>query len=184
MYKKKASLAFWDLDFGIIEHRTKHQNLIADILEFFKAKGIDISIYNSKWLKVIHRKIRDRKGIGFGMAASQTNKRWPTAKWIELARNVLTDSDEKIVLLPGQSEKEIKEAKLVIQEIGQKRCKLITDKSIRNITLQIGGLKCFVSNDTGFLYIAATIGVPTIGLYVSTNSEIWSPYDKTNFFVL
>ena len=118
------------------------------------------------------------------MAASQTNKRWPTAKWIELARNVLANSDEKIVLFPGQSEKEIEEAKLVTKNVDPKRRKLIINESVRNIALQISGLKCFISNDIGFLHMAAAIGVPTIGLYISTNAEIWSPYDKTNFFVL
>ena len=182
-YKKNEPLAFWDLDFEIIERRTKHQNLTGDILKFFQAKGIDTTVYNSKWFNII-RKIKDRKNLGFGMAASQTNKRWPTAKWMELACNVLADSDEKIVILPGQSEKEIEEAKLVIQNIGKERCKLIISESIRNIALQISGLKCFVSNDTGFLHMASAIGVPTIGLYISTNAEIWSPYDKTNSFAL
>ncbi|MBI2096391.1 MAG: glycosyltransferase family 9 protein, partial [Candidatus Taylorbacteria bacterium] len=136
-----------------------------------------------KWLSVI-RKVKDRKSVGFGMAANQTNKRWLTIKWIRLARRVIADSDGEIVLFPGQSEKETEEAKLVIQEVGQKRCKLITDESVRNIALQIGELKYFVSNDTGFLHMAVAMGVPTVGLYVSTNSEIWSPYDKTNFFAL
>ncbi|MFH1705040.1 MAG: glycosyltransferase family 9 protein [Patescibacteria group bacterium] len=182
-YKKNIPLTFWDLDFGIIEHRTKYQNLTGDILKFFKTKGVDITVYNPKWLNTI-RKIKDQEGVGFGVAASQTNKRWPTAKWIGLARKILAGSDEKIVLLPGQSEKEIEEAKFVIQHVGQKKCRLITNESVGNIALQIGELKCFVSNDTGFLHIAVAIGVPTTGLYVSTNSEIWSPYDKTNFFAL
>jgi ADP-heptose:LPS heptosyltransferase len=49
------------------------------------------------------------------------------------------------------------------------------------MALQIGELRCFASNDTGLLHIATASNVPTIGLYISTNSEIWSPYDKTNF---
>ena len=48
MYKNGVSLAFWDLDFEIIERRTKHQNLTGDILEFFQAKGVNITVYNSK----------------------------------------------------------------------------------------------------------------------------------------
>lgn len=183
MYKKNAPLAFWDLDFGIIEHRTKHQNLTGNILEFFQAKGVDITGYNSKWLNIIH-KIKDQKNVGFGMAASQTNKRWPTGKWIELAHKVCADSDEKIILLPGRSEKEIEEAKLVIQNVSKERCKLIINESVRNIALQISGLKCFISNDTGFLHMVSAMGISTIGLYISTNAEIWSPYDKTTFFVL
>lgn len=73
---------------------------------------------------------------------------------------------------------------MVIQDIGPKRCKLITNESIRNIALQIGELNYFISNDTGFLHMAVAIGVPTVGLYISTNAEIWSPYNKTNFFTL
>ena len=72
--EKKTPLAFWDLDFGIIEHRTKHQNLTGDILEFFKTKGVDISAYNPKWLSPIRRVENRGRGIGFGMAASQTQK--------------------------------------------------------------------------------------------------------------
>jgi len=183
VYKNNAPLAFWDFNFGIIEHRAKHQNLTGDILEFFKVKGVDITVYNSKWLNAI-RRTKDQEGIGFGMTASQTNKRWPVVKWIELARKILADSDERIVLLPGQSEKEIEKARLVIRDVGKERCKLIINESVRDIALRVGELKCFVSNDTGFLHMAVAIGVPTIGLYVSTNSEIWSPCDKTNFFVL
>ena len=116
------------------------------------------------------------------MASSQINKRWPTAKWIKLAHKILANSDENIVLLPGQSKKEIGEAMLVSRSVGQKRCKLINNESIKNLTLRIDGLKCFISNDTGFLHIAAAVNTPTVGLYISTNSEIWSPYDKTNIF--
>ncbi len=180
----KMLSAFWDLDFGIIEHRTKHQNLTGDILNLFEAKGIDISGYNSKWLASIRRDGNQRENIGFGMVAGQSNKRWPTVKWIELACKILANSDEKIILFPGQSEKEIKEAESVLRAVGQERCGLIRNKSIKNIASQISGLKYFVSNDTGFLHMSAAISIPTIGLYVSTRSDIWSPYDKTNFSVL
>ena len=111
-------------------------------------------------------------------------KRWLTAKWIELARKILSNSDENIILLPGQSEKETEEAMLILQSIGQERCKLINSESIENIALQIGRLRGFISNDTGFLHMAVAANVPTIGLYISTSSEIWSPYDKANFFPL
>lgn len=34
------------------------------------------------------------------------------------------------------------------------------------------------------LHMATAIGVPAIGLYVSTNSEIWSPFVGANFHAL
>ena len=181
---ENSSLDFWDLDFGIIEKRRTHKNLTGDILRLLKTNGVDVSYYNPKWLNSIRKTKNQCESVGFGMTASQINKRWPTVKWIELARRILADSSEKIVLFPGRSKSEIKEAELVLQTVGQEKCELITNKSVRDIALLIGGLKCFISNDTGLLHVATAIGVPTVGLYVSTNAEIWSPYDKTNFNAL
>ena len=72
----------------------------------------------------------------------------------------------------------------VLQVVGQERCKLISNESVNNIALQISRLKCFISNDTGFLHMAVTMNVPTVGLYISTNPRIWSLYNRINFFVL
>jgi len=179
--KKKTRLDFWDLDFEVIEQRTTHQNLTGDILALLKTHNIDISSYNSKWLGSICKNRSKCKSVGFGMAASQINKLWPTAKWVELAHKILVNSNQNIVLFSGKSEKEIKEAMCVVETIGRKRCKFVNNLPLKDVALRIGELFCFVSNDTGLLHLAAAINIPTIGLYISTNSEIWSPYDKTNF---
>ncbi len=179
--KKRMNLDFWDLDFDVIERRTAHQNLTGDILALFREHDIDVSDYNSKWLESICEKKDKRRDIGFGMAASQVNKRWPTTKWIELANIILRNSKQNIVLFPGISEDERKEAKRILETLGKEKCKIIHGQSLQNVVLQIGELLCFVSNDSGLLHLAAAINIPPVGLYVSTNSEIWSPYDKTNF---
>jgi len=179
--KKGTNLDFWDLDFDIIERRMIHQNLTGDILALFKEHDIDFSDYSSKWLESICKNKDQHKNIGFGMAASQANKRWPTAKWIELASFVIKNSNQNIVLFPGASENEKKEAERILEAVGKEKCKIIHRQSFQNVALQIGELLCFVSNDTGLLHLAAAINISTVGLYVSTDSEIWSPYDKTNF---
>lgn len=182
--KKNMHLDFWDLDFDIIEQRTVHRNLTGDILSLFKDCGIDVSGYNSKWLESVRKNKNQCKNVGFGMAAGQTNKRWPTTKWIELARMVSASSNQNIILFPGKSEEETEEATRVCEAIGKERCKIAHGQSLQNVATQMSELLCFVSNDTGLLHLAAAINIPTIGLYVSTNSEIWSPYDKTNFSAL
>lgn len=179
--KKRTSLDFWDLNFDVIERRTIHQNLTGDILALFKEHDTDVSDYNSKWLESICKNKDQRRNIGFGMAANQANKRWPTSKWIELANIILKNSNQNITLFPGTSEDEEKEAKRILEAIGKEKCKIIHGQSIQDVALQIGEQLCFVSNDTGLLHLAVATNIPTIGLYISTNSEIWSPYDKTNF---
>lgn len=179
--KKRTSLDFWDLNFNVIEQRTIHQNLTGDILALFKEHNTDVSDYNSKWLESICKNNDQRRNIGFGMAASQVNKRWPASKWIELVNIILKNSDQNIVLFPGTSEDEGKEAERILEAVDKGKCKIIRGQPLQSVALQIAELSCFVSNDTGLLHIAAAINIPTIGLYVSTNSEVWSPYNKTNF---
>lgn len=179
--KKRINLDFLDLDFSVIERRTLHQSLTGDILALFKKHDVDVSDYNSKWLKSIRKDKNQRRNVGFGVAASQANKRWPTAKWIDLTNMVIKNLNQNIVLFPGASEEEKREAMRILGAVGKEKCKIIHGQSLQSVVLQIGELLCFVSNDTGLLHIATAINIPTIGLYVSTNSEIWSPYDKTNF---
>lgn len=178
---EKTRPDFWDLDFEVIERRTVQKNLTSDILTLFKEHNINIFGYNPKWLESVLENKNQRKNIGFGMAASQTNKRWPTAKWIKLADNILTNSKQSIVLFPGKSEGEVKEATSVWETIGKEKCKIVHESSLKNVALQIGKLHCFVSNDTGLLHLATATGVPAVGLYVSTDSKTWSPYGKTSF---
>ena len=178
--KWNHNVTFWDLDFNIIENREKQENLTGDLLKMFQHHGIDISHYKSRWLSVYNG---GKSGIGFGMAASQKNKRWPTHKWVELAQKILADNDQKIILFPGLSQEEINQALKVQKNINVGRSELISRQELHNVTIMLGKLRCFISNDTGLLHICSATGTPTIGLYTSTDPNIWAPYNnnKTSF---
>ncbi len=176
--KQDHNVVFWDLDFNIIENREKQENLTGDLLRMFQQQGVDISHYKSRWLSVYSE---DKSGIGFGMAASQKNKRWPTHKWVELAQKILKNYDQKIILFHGLSQEETDQAIEVQKVIGSNRCELINHQELSHIAIMLGKLKCFISNDTGLLHICSAAGIPTIGLYTNTDPNIWAPYNKTNF---
>jgi len=176
--KQDHDVAFWDLDFNIIENREKQENLTGNLLKMFQQQGVDISHYESRWLSVYSE---DKSGIGFGMAASQKNKRWSTHKWVELAKKILKKYDQKIILFHGLSQEETDQAIEVQKNIGLSRCELINHQELSRIAVMLGKLKCFISNETGLLHICSAAGTPTIGLYISTDPNIWAPYNKTNF---
>ncbi|KKR59400.1 MAG: hypothetical protein UT97_C0015G0017 [Parcubacteria group bacterium GW2011_GWC2_40_31] len=161
--KQDHDVAFWDLDFDVIENREKQENLTCDLLKMFEQQGVDISHYESQWL-YIHG--GEKSGIGFGMAASQKNKRWSTHKWIELAQKLLKNYDQKIILFHGLSQEETDKAIEVQKSIGSSRCEMINHQELSRIAIMLGKLKS---------------GTPTIGLYTSTDHNIWAPYNKTNF---
>jgi len=176
--KQGHDVTFWDLDFNIIENRKKQENLTGDLLKMFQQQGVDISHYEFRWLSVYSG---DKSGIGFGMAASQKNKRWPTHKWVELAQKILKNNNSKIILFHGLSQEETDQAIEVQKVIGLGKCELINHQELSRIAIMLGKLKCFISNDTGLLHICSATGTPTIGLYTNTDPNIWAPYDKTNF---
>ena len=177
--EQNHDLPFWDLDFDIIGNREKQGNLTNDILKMFEIHGVDISHYEAHWLAV---SVDDKKNIGFGIAASQKNKRWPTYKWVELAQKIIADHhDVKIILFHGLSQEETELAIELQKSISADKSELINRQTLNNIAIMLGDLKCFISNDTGLLHICAAIGTPTIGLYISTDPDIWSPYNKAYF---
>ena len=178
LLKQDNDVVFWDLDFNIIENREKQENLTGDLLKMFQQQGVDISSYESRWLSVYGG---DKSGIGFGMAASQKNKRWPTHKWVELAQKILKNNNQKIILFHGLSQEETDQAIEVQKVIGLSRCEMINHQELSRIAIMLGKLKCFISNDTGLLHICSATGTPTIGLYTNTDPDIWAPYNKTNF---
>ena len=171
---------FWDLDFDIIKKRQTQENLTGDILNLLQINGVDISSYEPQWL-FSENTNTNREGIGFGMAASQKNKRWPTHKWVELAQELLKAYDQKIILFHGLSQEEIDQALAVQEYVGSDKCELAGHQDLKDITVMLGKLSCFISNDTGLLHISSATGTYTIGLYMSTDPNIWSPYCKTNF---
>lgn len=176
--KQNHGVDFWDLDFDVIENRVKQENLTGDLLKMFQQHGVDISNYESRWLPVYGD---GKSGIGFGMAASQKNKRWPTHKWVKLAQKISSEYDQKIILFHGLSQEEVDEAVVVQKTIGADKVELTQHKELRDVTLMLAKLKVFISNDTGLLHISSATGTNTIGLYTSTDPDVWSPYCKTNF---
>ena len=173
----KRGIEFWDLDFKIIEKREKQKNFAKDIMSMLIEHRISMKVYNSQWLP---GKIK-RKSIGFGIMASQKNKKWPQEKWIALGKMILSKRKERIVLFAGTTLEDIETARRIRTAIGNKKCKIVFNSSLSDVGKYLGKLKLFISNDTGLLHMACAAKTPTIGLYTATDPKIWSPYTKTKF---
>lgn len=174
--QSEESLAFIELDFDKISSRPQCGNLMEDIKTLFIKIGVDMMDYNPLWLKDSSAL---SNGIGFGIAASNTNKRWSSQKWLQLG-NFIKDNQEKVFLFPGISEAEKREAKFVSEGMEADN-EIMAGLDIVEVTRRISSLKLFIVNDTGLLHIASAADVPTIGLYTATDPSIWSPLDKSKF---
>ena len=84
-------------------------------------------------------------------------------------------------MFAGTSREDLEKARKIRNALNFDRCDIIFDKPLSLIAKELGKLKCFVSNDTGLLHISNAAETPTVGIYISTDPEVWSPYNKKNF---
>jgi ADP-heptose:LPS heptosyltransferase len=173
---KEKEVEYFDLDFTEIESRSIQKNLTTDIIALFHQLGVDATNYNHKWLKDIS--ISNKQGIGFGMTASNSNKKWPINKWTDLGKKLINNGGN-IVLFPGIDNEEKEDAIMIQRELGVS-CSVIKDLPLEKVPGEISKLELFISNDTGLLHIAAAADTPTVGLYIVTDPNIWAPLDKSN----
>lgn len=173
-----GNASFWDLDFSEIEKRHEQKSLTQDIIELLRKERVSFCHYDPEWLKVSDN---PKTGIGFGMAASQKNKQWPIQKWVDLGARVRDELNEEVVLFPGTSDEGIEQAGEVGAVLGKDMCHLVMHEPLSIVAQRISSLRCFVSNDTGLLHIATATDVPSVGLYTSTDADVWAPNKNHDF---
>ncbi len=177
---KEKNVNYFELNFPEITNRLTQQNLTSDILSLFNKLGVNTTEYNHEWLK--DDLVIKEERVGFGMTASHSNKKLPLNKWFDIARE-LSNIDVKISLFPGLDEKEKNEANIIKERLVN-NIVIIKDFSLEEAVKEMSKLKLFISNDTGLLHAAVASGIPTIGLYIATDPNIWAPLNQESFIAI
>jgi ADP-heptose:LPS heptosyltransferase len=183
-YVVHKNIEFWELEYEAIKNRTQHRHLIEEQINLFKKHGINISSLNRHWLRdyVIDSGIaRPKSGeVGFFTGVSQDVKRWSECDWIELGHLFLENTDLKIVVYAGQSQTELELAHNISRELqaefSAECCLLFENHSLDSLCAHLSGLDLLISNDTFCVHMSASLDVPTLGLYFSTDSSIWGGF--------
>jgi heptosyltransferase-2 len=111
-----------------------------------------------------------RRIVALCPGAVGPGKRWPEAKYAELARRLAGDG-VAVWVLGGPGEKEIA---WTITGAG-KFARDLTGSDLRNAILALASAEAAVSNDSGLLHVAAAIGTPAVGLFGPTSPWHWAP---------
>lgn len=118
----------------------------------------------------------EKNYVGFVLGSSPQweTKRWPAAKFVELAERIRQVYGSTIVLLGAPGEK----------EIADEFCSGFTSGKVLNLTgrtspqLLVGVTSCLralVSGDTAPLHVAASLNVPTVALFGPTDPKRHMP---------
>lgn len=142
----------------------------------------------------IFDKVKNHRYIGFQLGAQDIYKIWPTNKFINLAKILLSKLDNTTIVLLGATQIEKEMAKSIEKAICNKDLiiNMCGQSKIEELPSLVNGLELLITNDTGTMHMAIALKVPTISLFGPTDSKIYGPYQdldihkviqKDGFFV-
>lgn len=110
--------------------------------------------------------------VGVQPGASYAEKQWPAERFAEVADS-LTALGARIVLI-GAGEREKEAARMMKAAMrGPQPADLTGATRLRDTMGVLTHLSLFIGNDTGVNHIAASLGVPTVGLFGPTSARKW-----------
>jgi heptosyltransferase-2 len=117
--------------------------------------------------------ITDRPGpvVAIAPGAVGPGKRWPTARYAELAGR-LTAMGTAVWVVGSPAETPLA---LEIAAAGGPGVRDLTGPDLRNAIIALKAADAAVSNDSGLMHVAAALRTPTVGLFGPTDPRLWGP---------
>jgi ADP-heptose:LPS heptosyltransferase len=114
-----------------------------------------------------------------GSGTVESHKRWPSGKFAELGRMVLDLPMDIGVILFGSAQEEnlLRE---ILEEIDCKadRCVVVTERDIGNALAVLRRCTCMVAGCSGAAHMAASVGIPIVGIFGPTNPGFTGPFTR------
>ncbi|WP_243310167.1 glycosyltransferase family 9 protein [Fundidesulfovibrio agrisoli] len=108
--------------------------------------------------------------LGLQLGASAPKRQWPAASFAEVASAVWREHRLLPVLLGSKEDKPLAEAFAAATDVPH--ASLVGQTSLPQLAAAVSGLRLLLSNDTGTLHLAAGLGVPVLGIFLSTAQPI------------
>ena len=106
--------------------------------------------------------------VALAVNASRDEKLWPEDHWVDLGRSLLDEGRRSVFFWGNDKERERVErlARFIPDSVVAPRARL------DRVAATLVKAEALVGVDTGLSHLAAALGLPTVGLYVSTPTEI------------
>ena len=110
-----------------------------------------------------------RPVVALAPGAVGAAKRWPSAAYAAVARQLLADGCA-VWVLGGPDEKA-----LAAEIVGDGQARDLTGHDLRDAILALASAAVAISNDSGLLHVAAALDTPSIGIFGPTSPWHWAP---------
>ena len=117
--------------------------------------------------------------VGFHPGARWPTRRWAPERFAGLARRVLREFMQAVVLVsagPGEGAT----ARAVVEQLPPERTRLIEDWPLARFVALQSLCTAFVCGDTGPVHTAVAAGVPTLGLMSRNRPAMFFPYPESD----
>ncbi|MEW6008946.1 MAG: glycosyltransferase family 9 protein [Candidatus Omnitrophota bacterium] len=116
---------------------------------------------------------------------SNIAKQWPIEHFLELAKRLIYEFGQNIVLIGGSGESG--QAELFIEKLESKILNLTGKLSLRECVALLKKASFLVSNDSGPVHIAAAVNTPVIALFRAGIAGVcarrWGPYGQGHIVI-
>ncbi len=102
------------------------------------------------------------------------SRRWPAARFAQVADTLAERYAALIVLVGGPEEAALAEA--VAGQMQTKPLNLAGKTTIKQLAALLTRCALFVGGDSGVMHIAVAAGAPVVALFGPTNEKAWGPY--------
>lgn len=174
--KQHEVLTFLDLSKNVSAHYSPSE------LVKLSVKKEDMDKVNSFW------KQKKLSGFVVGIAPSvgdsSKSRMWSLERYAKVAEHIISKKG-KVLLVGTCSDLDVlNELNDLIDKKTRKEVVMAAGKlSLKQSFGLIGKCKCFISNDTGPMHIAAAMGVPTIGLFGPNTPVRFAPFGPRNISI-
>jgi heptosyltransferase III len=111
--------------------------------------------------------------IAIHPGAGSETKRWPPARFIELARHLAVREKRKLLVIEGPAEPGL--ARKIVQTLSLPEVILMEAAPLGLLAAVIERCRLFIGNDSGLAHLASALNVPCVLLFGPTRPEHWAP---------
>lgn len=134
--------------------------------------------FAQEWIKI--NNLDSSVLVGINPSGGWSAKKWKQELFAQLADKIFELKKYQIVLFWGPGEE--KDVENIASTMKSKPYS-IPKTSLKEMGALLERCSYLISNDSGPMHIAASLGVPTLGIYGPTSPKLQGPYGKKNLWV-
>jgi lipopolysaccharide heptosyltransferase II len=156
----------------------RHFNIaITDSRPVFPLGGSDLQMAG-EWFK--EQGISTDNIVGVNPGGGWYTKKWDTGSYARLSDRIILEDRQKVLFFWGPGE--FDDVQKIRSQMKQ-RSEIIPKTTLKEMGAFLKMCSSLISNDSGPMHIAASLGVPTLGIYGPTDPHLQGPYGKNNLWV-